>query len=63
MIKTSLCVKHGDSGGPMWSGDGAVGITSGGTDLDEPCNSGVSDHRSFYQPMWDVESQSGLKVY
>ncbi|MBB6417875.1 S1 family peptidase [Streptomyces sp. AK010] len=30
MIETSLCVRHGDSGGPMFTGTTALGINSGG---------------------------------
>jgi streptogrisin D len=63
MIKTSLCVMGGDSGGPLFSGSTALGITSGGTDIDKPCSDGVSNRRSFYQPVQAVLVDKGLRVY
>lgn len=63
MIKTSLCVMGGDSGGPLFSGSTALGITSGGTDIDKPCSDGVSNRRSFYQPVQAVLIDKGLRVY
>lgn len=63
MIKTSLCVMGGDSGGPLFSGSTALGITSGGTDIDKPCSNGVSNRRSFYQPVQAVLIDKGLHVY
>lgn len=63
MIKTSLCVMGGDSGGPLYHGTVALGITSGGTDTDEACSSGVSDRRSYFQPVQEVLTVAGLSVY
>lgn len=63
MIKTSLCVMGGDSGGPLFSGSTALGITSGGTDIDKPCSDGVSNRRSFYQPVQRVLLDKNLHVY
>jgi alpha-lytic protease prodomain-containing protein/trypsin len=63
MIKTSLCAKEGDSGGPLFDGTVALGITSGGTMLDQPCNSSVSDRRSYYQPVQEALDHYGFEVY
>jgi streptogrisin D len=63
MIKTSLCVMGGDSGGALFTGSTALGITSGGTDIDKPCSDGVSNRRSFYQPVQAVLIDKGLHVY
>lgn len=63
MIKTSLCVMGGDSGGALFSGSTALGITSGGTGTDKPCNDGVSDRRSFYHPVQAVLLDKNLRVY
>ncbi|HEV6955227.1 MAG TPA: S1 family peptidase [Promicromonospora sp.] len=45
LIETDVCSEPGDSGGPLWSGDKALGITSGGSG---DCSSGGV---SFYQPV------------
>jgi streptogrisin D len=63
VIKTSNCGKRGDSGGPLYHGTTALGLTSGGNRPDEPCNDNVSDHRTYYQPVQNVLSYYGLHVY
>ncbi|MEO6091071.1 MAG: S1 family peptidase [Umezawaea sp.] len=63
MIKTNLCVMAGDSGGALFTGSTALGITSGGTDIHSPCSNGVSNRRSFYQPVQAVLVAKGLHVY
>ena len=63
LIKTSLCVEFGDSGGAMYHGAVALGITSGGTDADQTCTSGVSDRRSYYQPVQEVLDHAALTVF
>ncbi|MGC4937612.1 S1 family peptidase [Kribbella sp. DT2] len=62
MIKTSLCAQSGDSGGPLFSGTTALGITSGST-TNRACDSSVSDDRTFYEPVQAVLNQYGLKVF
>ncbi|MGW7094516.1 S1 family peptidase [Streptomyces sp. NPDC054874] len=65
MIETDLCTKMGDSGGALYSGTYALGITSGGNYVDEPC--GDSDaqvgRRSFYQNVQRIVSREGYEVY
>lgn len=63
VIKTSNCAKRGDSGGALYHGTVALGITSGGNRLDDPCSSNVSDRRSYYQPVQEVLNLKNLKVY
>ncbi len=63
MIKTSLCGKGGDSGGPVYNGTIAIGIHSGSNTGDDPCNSGVSDKRGYHQPVQEVLNARGLQVY
>jgi hypothetical protein len=56
---------HGDSGGPLFSGETALGINSGGSYADQPCGDSDSqaDRSSFYEPVYKVLSWEGLKVY
>ncbi|MGW1024985.1 S1 family peptidase [Streptomyces sp. NPDC002577] len=65
MYEATLCTMHGDSGGPLVQGTTALGITSGGNYLDEPC--GDSDaqtgRHSFYTRVQTVLDQRGLHVY
>ncbi|MFF4260395.1 S1 family peptidase [Streptomyces sp. NPDC001663] len=65
MIETSLCAKGGDSGGALFTGKTALGITSGGNYLDKPCgdSDGQSDRESFYTPVQTVLNERGLHVY
>ncbi|GIF63550.1 serine protease [Asanoa ishikariensis] len=63
MIKTSLCGKGGDSGGPVYNGTIAIGIHSGSNTGDSPCNSSVSDKRGYHQPVQEVLNARGLQVY
>ncbi|MFE9658191.1 S1 family peptidase [Micromonospora sp. NPDC006431] len=63
MIKTSLCGKGGDSGGPVYHGSVALGIHSGSNTGDDPCNTNVSDKRAYHQPVQEVLNARGLHVY
>ena len=63
LIKTSLCAEFGDSGGAMFHDTVALGITSGAVDADQPCTSGVSDRRSYYQPVQEVLDHAKLTVF
>lgn len=59
MIESNVCVQPGDSGGNLYQGSTAVGITSGGT-LDISCNSG--QFRSFFQPLGAALDAVGLSL-
>ncbi|MGW5444614.1 S1 family peptidase [Streptomyces asiaticus] len=65
MIEASNCSMHGDSGGPLFSGETALGIDSGGNYSDEPCGNSdpQQDRSSWYQPLYTVLLWEGLKVY
>ncbi|MEU1457804.1 S1 family peptidase [Streptomyces avermitilis] len=65
MIEASNCSVHGDSGGPLFSDETALGILSGGSYADRPCgdSDGQTDRSSFYEPLYKVLSWEGLKVY
>lgn len=63
MIKTSLCARAGDSGGPLWTSATALGLHSIGSNSDEPCNSSVNDERTYYQPVQLVLDNYLLKVF
>ncbi|GAA0321894.1 S1 family peptidase [Streptomyces polychromogenes] len=57
MIKTNVCAEPGDSGGPLYSGSRAVGLTSGGSGN---CSSGGT---TFFQPVTEALSAYGVSVY
>jgi streptogrisin D len=57
MIATTVCVEAGDSGGPLFAGNTALGLTSGGSG---DCTSGG---QSFYQPVTEALSAYGVSVY
>ncbi|MFH7596126.1 S1 family peptidase [Streptomyces racemochromogenes] len=57
MIKTNVCAEPGDSGGPLYSGSRAVGLTSGGSG---DCSSGGT---TFFQPVTEALSAYGVSVY
>ncbi|MEV0254647.1 S1 family peptidase [Streptomyces sp. NPDC050732] len=65
MIRTSLCVMLGDSGGPMFAGTTALGINSGGNYADRPCanTDPQPDRDSYYHPVQDVLNKKHLSVY
>lgn len=64
MIKTSHCSVDGDSGGPLWTGTQALGITSGSNTPDgATCNSTVSEYRSYFQPVHWVLAHHGLSAF
>ncbi|MGW2425937.1 S1 family peptidase [Streptomyces sp. NPDC001709] len=65
MIEASNCSVHGDSGGPLFSDEMALGILSGGSYADQPCgdSDGQADRSSFYEPVYKVLSWEGLKIY
>ncbi|MFC9621866.1 S1 family peptidase [Streptomyces sp. NPDC056930] len=57
MIKTNVCAEPGDSGGPLYSGSNAIGLTSGGSGN---CSSGGT---TYFQPVTEALSAYGVSVY
>lgn len=57
MIQTNVCAEPGDSGGPLYDGSKALGITSGGSG---DCTTGGT---TFYQPVPEAASAYGVTVY
>jgi streptogrisin D len=57
MIRTNVCAEPGDSGGSLYSGSTAVGLTSGGSGN---CSSGGT---TFFQPVTEALSVYGVQVY
>jgi streptogrisin B len=57
LIQTTVCAEPGDSGGPLYSGSTALGITSGGSG---DCKSGGT---TFFQPVTEALSVYGVHVY
>jgi streptogrisin B len=57
LIQTTACAGPGDSGGPMYSGSKALGITSGGNGS---CSSRAT---TFFQPVKEVLKAYGVTIY
>jgi streptogrisin D len=57
MIRTTVCAEPGDSGGPLFAGTAALGITSGGSGN---CTTGGT---TFYQPVTEPLSVFGVSVF
>ncbi|MFW6689541.1 S1 family peptidase [Streptomyces sp. MAR4 CNX-425] len=57
MVRTNVCAEPGDSGGPLFSGSTALGLTSGGSGN---CSSGGT---TFYQPVVEALNRYGVSVY
>lgn len=57
MIQTNVCAEPGDSGGPLYDGKKALGITSGGSG---DCTTGGT---TFYQPVPEAANAYGVTVY
>lgn len=57
MIQTNVCAEPGDSGGPLYDGTKALGITSGGSGN---CTTGGT---TFYQPVPEALSKYKVNVY
>jgi streptogrisin D len=57
MIQTTVCAEGGDSGGPLYAGTTALGLTSGGSGN---CTSGGT---TFFQPVTEALSAYGVSVY
>jgi streptogrisin B len=57
MIQTTVCAEPGDSGGSLYDGTKAIGLTSGGSGN---CSSGGT---TFFQPVTEALSAYGVSVY
>lgn len=57
MIVTNICTAPGDSGAPLFAGGAALGTLSGGSGN---CTTGG---RSYFQPITEVLSAYGLRIY
>ncbi len=56
LIKTDVCAEGGDSGGPLYAGETALGLTSGGNG---DCSSGGT---TFFQPVTAALSHYGVSL-
>ncbi|MER6958801.1 S1 family peptidase [Streptomyces sp. NPDC000618] len=56
LIQTDVCAEPGDSGGSLFSGSSAVGLTSGGSG---DCASGGE---TFFQPVTEALSATGTQI-
>ncbi|MFJ9539350.1 S1 family peptidase [Streptomyces sp. NPDC101225] len=56
MIQTTVCAEGGDSGGPLYGGSTAYGLTSGGSGN---CSSGGT---TFFQPVTEALNYYGVSV-
>ena len=57
MIQTTVCAEPGDSGGALYSGSTALGITSGGSG---DCKSGGT---TFFQPVREAANAYGVTIF
>ncbi|MER0444807.1 S1 family peptidase [Streptomyces sp. Edi4] len=57
LIKTTVCAEPGDSGGPLYAGSTALGLTSGGSGN---CSSGGT---TFFQPVVEAMNAYGVTLF
>jgi hypothetical protein len=57
LIRTNVCAEGGDSGGALFSGTTALGLTSGGSGN---CRTGGT---TYFQPVVEVLNRYGVQVY
>ncbi|MBT2442008.1 S1 family peptidase [Streptomyces sp. ISL-36] len=57
LIQTNVCAEPGDSGGALFSGSTALGLTSGGSGN---CSSGGT---TFFQPVTEALSAYGVSIF
>jgi streptogrisin B len=57
LIQTNVCAEGGDSGGPLYDGTKAIGLTSGGSGN---CSTGGT---TFFQPVTEALSAYGVSLY
>ncbi|ELS57723.1 S1 family peptidase [Streptomyces viridochromogenes] len=58
MIRTNICAEPGDSGGPLYAGTLALGLTSGGSG-----NCATPPSVTFFQPVTEALNAFGVRVY
>ncbi|MBV1855836.1 S1 family peptidase [Catellatospora tritici] len=56
LIQTTVCAEGGDSGGPLYDGSKALGLTSGGSG---DCSSGGT---TFFQPVREAANAYGVTI-
>ncbi|MBI0384671.1 trypsin-like serine protease, partial [Streptomyces albiflaviniger] len=56
LIQTNVCAEPGDSGGALFAGDTALGLTSGGSG---DCSSGGE---TFFQPVPEALQAFGAEI-
>ncbi|POX49533.1 serine protease [Streptomyces sp. Ru71] len=61
LIRANICAGPGDSGGPLYSGTQALGLTSGGANANAGCGSTAGT--TWYQPVTEALNTYGLHVY
>jgi streptogrisin B len=57
LIQTTVCAEGGDSGGPLYDGTKALGLTSGGSG---DCTSGGT---TFFQPVREAANAYGVTIF
>jgi streptogrisin B len=57
LIETNVCAEGGDSGGPLYDGTKALGLTSGGSG---DCTSGGT---TYFQPAREAATAYGVTIY
>ena len=57
LIQTTVCAEPGDSGGPLYDGTRALGLTSGGSG---DCTSGGT---TFFQPVREAATAYGVTIF
>jgi streptogrisin B len=57
MIQTTVCAEPGDSGGPLYDGTKALGLTSGGSG---DCRTGGT---TFFQPVREAVNAYGVTIF
>jgi streptogrisin B len=57
LIQTTVCAEGGDSGGPLYDGKKALGLTSGGSG---DCTSGGT---TFFQPVREAADAYGVTIF
>ncbi|MDY7089215.1 MAG: S1 family peptidase [Actinomycetota bacterium] len=57
LIRTTVCAQPGDSGGPLYAGSTALGLTSGGSGN---CSTGGT---TYFQPVVEALNVYGVQVY
>ncbi|MFY1671767.1 S1 family peptidase [Plantactinospora sp. WMMB334] len=57
LIRTTVCAQPGDSGGPLFAGSTALGLTSGGSGN---CTSGGT---TYFQPVVEALNAYGVSIY